>query len=340
MAEIRNYPIVRHIRTEPTCHVLRYRNGKLVANGRGKAFWFMPMGAAIAEIPVDDRELQIFFRGKAKDFQQVAVQGGITFRVADPEVLAQRIDFTLDLRHGTYVKEPLDQLAGVLTGRAQQLTVQYLAEGTVKQLLEAGLEPIQERLQAGLLGDEKLRAMGIEVVAARVLDMAPTAELEKALQTPTLEALQQQADEAIFERRAMAVEKERAIAENELKNQIELAKREENLIDQRGQNQKRVVTEEAEANRITADATAKRDLVTAEAKAKRIALIEGAKTAAEKDRMAIYRDLPVQVMMGLAAQELAAKLQTIEHLNITPDMLGPLFTNLVEVGTKRLGQEA
>ncbi len=55
MAEIRNYPLVRHFRTEPTCHVLRYRNGKLVGKGRGLAFWFLPMGAAIAEVPVDDR---------------------------------------------------------------------------------------------------------------------------------------------------------------------------------------------------------------------------------------------------------------------------------------------
>ena len=40
------------------------------------------------------------------------------------------------------------------------------------------------------------------------------------------------ADEAAFARRAMAVEKERAIQENELQNRIELAKKEEGLIEQ------------------------------------------------------------------------------------------------------------
>ena len=55
--------------------------------------------------------------------------------------------------------------------------------------------------------------MGLEVVTVRVADVSPSAELKRALQTPTFERLQQQADEATFERRALAVEKERAIAE-------------------------------------------------------------------------------------------------------------------------------
>jgi hypothetical protein len=52
--------------------------------------------------------------------------------------------------------------------------------------------------------------------------------------------------------------------------------------------------------------------------------------------MAIYRDLPQSVLIGLAAQEFAGKLQRIEHLNITPEHLGPLFTELMQAGAERL----
>ncbi|MCL2778241.1 MAG: hypothetical protein FWD73_09570 [Polyangiaceae bacterium] len=55
----------------------------------------------------------------------------------------------------------------------------------------------------------------------------PKSEMEKAMEAPIRECIQQEADEAAFARRALAVEKERAIKENELKNQIELAKRDE-----------------------------------------------------------------------------------------------------------------
>ena len=56
MADIRTYPIFRHFRAEPTAYVLRYRRGALVDEGTGRAFWFRRLHAAIAELPVDDRE--------------------------------------------------------------------------------------------------------------------------------------------------------------------------------------------------------------------------------------------------------------------------------------------
>lgn len=72
--------------------------------------------------------------------------------------------------------------------------------------------------------------MGLDIVAVRVGAVKPIADVEKALQIPVREAIQQEADVATFRRRAEAVEKERAIQENELQNQIELARREANLI--------------------------------------------------------------------------------------------------------------
>jgi hypothetical protein len=45
--------------------------------------------------------------------------------------------------------------------------------------------------------------------------------------------------------------------------------------------------------------------------------------------------MPAGVVAALAAQELAGKLQKIEHLNITPDLLAPLLANLLDGGSKR-----
>ena len=67
--------------------------------------------------------------------------------------------------------------------------------------------------------------------------------------TPTREQVQQEADRATFERRAVAVERERAIGENELQTQIELARREEQLVAQRGANARREAEENAAGRR-------------------------------------------------------------------------------------------
>lgn len=74
----------------------------------------------------------------------------------------------------------------------------------------------------------------------------------------------------------------------------------------------------------------------AEAKAEGIRLVEAATNEAEAVRIEIYEDLAPAVMLGLAAQELAGKLERIDHLNVSPDGFGALLQSLVAAGTKRL----
>lgn len=336
MSDINRYPFFSHLRAEPTSRVLRYRKGKLVGSTQGGAFWFRPLNGAIAEIPADDREQSFLFSGRTADFQDVAVQGTITFRVDDPELAARRIDFGIDLRTGVYLEEPLERLAQMVTQTAQQLALDWIAHRSLDDALREAVQDLRRLMASGMSGDPTLADVGLEVASVRVTRVAPTPELEKALQAPTRERLQQAADEATFQRRALAVEKERAIAENELANQVELARREEELIGRQGANERRRAEEEAVAKRIEANSQAERAKLGAAAKAEGISLVEGAQTQAERARIDIYRDMPTQVLIGLAARELAGKLERIDHLNLSPDGFGALLQNLVSAGTNKL----
>jgi hypothetical protein len=135
---------------------------------------------------------------------------------------------------------------------------------------------------------------------------------------PTRELIQQQADEATFRRRAEAVENERAIQENELKNRIELARREQQLVEQESANLRREAEEEAERTRIAA-----------RAEADRIELVESASTAAERQRSELYAELSPVATLALVARETADQLPDIGQLVITPDLLTTLAGRLV-----------
>ena len=336
MAEIRRFPVWRHLRGDPSYHIAQYRRGKLVRSGRGLSFWFHPMSTSVVQIPMDDRELAFLYHARSRDFQDVTVQGVINFRVTDPERLASRVDFSLDLRTGALVEQPMERLAGLVTELARQYTWSYLAHATLTEILEQGFEEIHARIAEGFAAEQSLVAMGLEVVAVRVGAVRPEAEVEKALQTPAREKIQQRADEATFERRALAVEKERAIQENELENQIELARREAALIEKRGENERSRAREQAQAERIAAEGEAERKTLEAESRAGAIRVVEAASVEAESERMSIYRDFPPQMLLGLAAQKLAGKLERIEHLSLSPDLLGGLLNRLVQAGTARL----
>ena len=177
----------------------------------------------------------------------------------------------------------------------------------------------------GLAAEPALEQIGIEVAAVRVAAVAPTSDMEKALQQPTREAIQQDADEATFRRRALAVEKERAIAENELQNRIELARREEDLVAREGANARKRAEEDAAAALVAAEAADERNALAATRQAATIDEVEGAQLRIAAERARIDAATGADVLLALAARELAGQL---EHLTITPDMLTPLLARL------------
>lgn len=333
MADIARYPLVRHLRGSGTTHVEQIRNGKTIRAGVGASFWFRPLSAVLNEVPVDDRELPLMFHARTSDFQDVTVQATITYRVTNPVTAAGRIDFSIDPDSGLWRSTPLDQVAGLLTESAQQYAIDLLASANLTSAMAGGVGPIRSVIADGLANDERLSETGIAVVGVRVVAVRPEPEVEKALRTPTREQVQQDADKATFERRAVAVERERAIGENELQTQIELARREEQLVAQRGANARREAEENAAAGAVATEAEARRTVTLAEARAEGTRLAGAAQGDAEAARVGAYRDVAESVLLALAVKELAANLPKIDTLVLSPDLISKA---LAQFGTGKV----
>jgi len=317
MADIQAYPFVRHLRGTPTTYIRHARGSRLVREGVAQSFWFRPLSAVLSEAPVDDRELPLTFHARTRDFQDVVVQATVTYRIADPARAVERIDFGIDPRSGGWRSAPLEQLGSLIIELAQQYALELVASIDLATALVDAPARLRERVETGLAADERLAEIGIAVVSVRVGPMRPEPDIEKALGMPARELVQQEADRATFERRALAVESERAIAENELHNQIQLAKREEQLIAQRGQNEQRRVEDAAAASRV--DAAARADSVR---------VVGAADADAERARLAAYRDLQPPILLGLALKELAANMPQIERLTLAPDVLADALAHV------------
>ncbi|MEI5521260.1 SPFH domain-containing protein [Streptomyces brasiliscabiei] len=279
MADITRRLGWRHLRGAPTAHIRHHRSGRLAHDGPGLSFWYRSLSAALSEVPVDDRELAMTFHARTSDFQDVAVQATVTYRVSDPAIAAARLDFSIDPDTGVWRGAPLEQLSTLLTETAQQHALDVLARTTLASALVDGVAAVRERVASGLAAEPRLPATGIEIVAVRVVALRPEPEVERALRTPAREQIQQEADRATYERRAVAVERERAIAENELASQIELARREEQLVEQRGTNARREAEERAAADAVKAGAEAARTVRLTEAEAERTVKLAEAEAA-------------------------------------------------------------
>lgn len=328
MAQLRKLPFVWHVRSGTTDHLVHVRRGRTVHSGTGQAFWFRPLSAALSEVPIDDRELSLLFHARTRDFQDVTVQSTVAYRIAEPDVAARRLDFGLEPDTGRWRARPLDQVAQMLTELAQQYALDLLAGLALAEALATGMTAVRERVSRGLADDERLRQTGIEVVDVRVVALRPESEVERALQTPARELVQQEADRATYERRAIAVERERAISENELQSQIELAVREEQLVSQRGANERRAATEAAVVRRIETEAKAEQTRTMAQARADSTRLVGTAEAEIEASRMAVYAELDRGVLLAVAAREAATHLPDVGTLMLSPDVVSAALSAL------------
>ncbi|NUR39843.1 MAG: SPFH domain-containing protein, partial [Streptomyces sp.] len=284
-------------------------------------------------------ELAMTFHARTSDFQDVTVQATVTYRISDPALAAGRLDFSVDPDTGAWRGTPLEQLGTLLTETAQQHALDVLARTSLSAALVDGVTAVRERVAAGLAAEPRLPATGIEVVAVRVVALRPEPEVERALRTPAREQIQQEADRATYERRAVAVERERTIAENELASQIELARREEQLVEQRGTNARREAEEHAAADAVRAGAEAARSVKLAEAEAARSVKLahaeaEGARAVGEAKAQAqaawlqVHTDVDVAVLHALTGTRLAENLPRIDSVTLSPDVLTGLLAKL------------
>jgi len=282
--------LIKFFKGEPNLYAMRNRNGKVKQAGQGINFWYLPFNTNIAAVPTGNQDANFIFTEATANFQEVAIQGTLTFRFTNPQAVARRLDYTIEERNGEYVftTEDPEKLVQRVVNSVQTHTRAAINELTLEQALTAARQLEQTVLQA-VAQEEELLDLGVTVINQHITAIKPTPEMQKALATNYREGLQKRADQAIYDRRAAAVEEERNIQEREIKTEIEIENRRKELVDTQARN----------------------NLTLAEADAK----------AAEM-KLNPYAEMPAQALVGLALKEWAENAGQIGNLNITPDLLG------------------
>ena len=311
---------VRYLKAAPTTYVLHYQGGRLVREGAGLAFFYWAPSAVIVTVPLASRDLPFVFNAVTADFQNIAVQGQLTYRVADPARLAALLDFSVGPT-GDFVSDDPDQLGERLL-RAAQVQVQSVTQRL--SLAEALVST--DRLVAETLGTlraaDAVTRLGVEILDLTILSAKPTPEIARALEAESREALQRRSDEAIYARRNAAVEQERRIKESELATEVAVAQKQRDIRET--QMATEIAVEEQRARLI--EHRAENDRKDADARAYALnATLEPLRSADWRTLMAVSAGgTDPKLMIALAFRELAENAQKIGELNMTPDLLKAL----------------
>jgi regulator of protease activity HflC (stomatin/prohibitin superfamily) len=311
-----------YLKAPPTTYVLHYKNGVLKREGPGLSFIYYKPTSTVVQVPAASADVPFVFKDVTRDFQEVTIQGQITYRVVEPKKLAKLLDFSVN-GGGKYKSEDPAQLDSRLVNAAQMLAQGVIGKLNLREALAAS-ETLVREVGQGLSVHEQLTMLGVEPLGVAILSIRPTPEMARALEAEAREQLQREADESIYARRNAAVEQERIIKESELDTQLAVEAKQRDIRERKMAAD--IAIEQQRATLITRKV--ENDKQDADGRAYAIrATLEPVKQVDWKTLVAVSGGAgDPKLMIALAFRELAENASKIGELNMSPDLLKTLLS--------------
>ncbi|MGB2741865.1 MAG: SPFH domain-containing protein [Cognaticolwellia sp.] len=218
---------INFYKADPSTHVMLFKNGKIKLQGRGTSFYYFAPAVSLVAVPLSSKETPFVFRMKTNDFQDVTVQGQITFRIENPELAAQMINFSIDAK-GKYQSEEPEKLEERIM-RSVQVVVRNALDKLNLQSALTSAQLLTQTLQDELPRQSSLQRLGIEITEISLTGITPTPETAKALEAEVRESLLKDADNAIYARRLSSIDQEKQVREEELETEKAIARKQQDL---------------------------------------------------------------------------------------------------------------
>ncbi len=315
---------VRFKKAPPTVYVIHFETGKMKRQGAGLCYWYFAPISTVVDVPLSSKDVPFVFHEVTADFQEITLQGQLTYRVTDPLRLSAILDFSV-LPGGAYAcADDPEELLGERLINSAQVTAKGLVQRLTLPEVLGSVDVIVASMLKTLKSAEPVLMLGLEILGLSILQIKPTPEMSRALEAEAREALQRRADQAIYMRRNAAVEEERRIKESELNTEIAVETKRRQIRET--QMAADIAIEEQRC--VLIDARVQNERKDADSRA--YALETSLKTVQDVDWRTLLalaaKEGDSRLAISLAFQELAENAGKIGQLNVTPDLLNSLLT--------------
>ncbi len=311
---------LRYLKAPSTTYVMHFRGGHVTRQGAGLSFFYFAPTSVIVQVPVSSIDVPFAFTEVSSDFQDVTIQGNLTYRISEPAKLAALLDYSVDGR-GRFLSDDPSKLAERLVHVAQTGARTFVQSHPLRDVL-AGLGALAEAITAALRSSPTVTQLGAEVLEVAVVSLRAEPEMSKALQAEAREQLLKEADEAIYARRNTAVELERTIRENELQTEIAVAQKQREVRET--QMQAEIAVEQQRATLVESKVENERKEAEARGNALR-AVLDPVRDVDWRTLLAMQGRADASTLISAAFDQLAGNAEKIGQLNISPDLLSTLL---------------
>jgi regulator of protease activity HflC (stomatin/prohibitin superfamily) len=331
---------IKYIKAQPNTYLLQFKKGNVAREGAGLSFFYFSPASSIVAVPLGSMDIPFIFNEVTSDFQEITIQGEITYKVSDPKRLSNLLNYTLGPNNDDYSSDDPEKLLKRIINQTQVMVRAELQGLNLKAALQSS-EFLEGEITKGLADCEMINQLGVEILALSILAIKPNPETSRALEAEIREKLLMEADEAIYDRRNAAVEQERTIKENELNTEVavEIKKREiretkleaERVVQEKRRLMKqdemtgKIVLEEKNREYVSISVKSRKE--EADAQAYGINAVMGAFKEIDPRIMQALANINMDPSQLIAAafQNFAENASKIGNLNIAPELLRELL---------------
>lgn len=328
----------RYIKSAPSQYLMQYRNGQVVREGAGLALVYFAPRSTLVSVPTTAVEVPFMFEEITRDFQSVTLQGQISYRVGQPKLLVQQMNYAL-LPNGMYASDDPQKLPLRVLNAVKAQFRGMLQELDLRDLLKA-TEQLAGSAKQRVSRAPGLSELGIQVIDLSILAVKPVPETARALEAPVREIILKEADDATYARRNAAIEQERVVKENELRSEllVEQKKREVRetqveseraILEKRQQVQAQELTGKVQLEQQNAELVqlqAENQKREADTRAYGVKVISDALQGLDARTLQalMLADATPETLMAVGFQNLADNAAKIGEFNFSPDLLRQL----------------
>ena len=293
---------IGYFKAQPTEFVRKVAGGRVKREGQALSFYYLKRRTSIVIVPVSSADAAFVFNEQTGNYQAVAIQGQLTYRIVEPRRTMDMLNYVIDPKRRMHVSQDPERLEQRIVVTVQMETRRQVEDKSLEEVL-GNAASISAEVQEVVRSRALLAPLGVELLSLNFTSVSPNPEVGKALEAEYRETLLRRADEAIYTRRAAAVEEEAKIKSNELEGEISLARERERLIDLEAANDRKVSQAWGERRELEAGFTAR----------------------ASEMELAPYRDLDPRKVLALAMRDIGNNADKVGNLNITSEVLADLL---------------
>lgn len=334
---------IRYKKFEPTEYVIKVKRGEVVQKGLGLSFFYNTLTTSMIVVPATAFDAPFAFDGiMTSDFQDVSVQGDISYTISDYERASRMVDFSYKntkKENQTVLAEAKQKMAKRMINLAKVYATKFMSTRDVRTAMISG-DALAEAMRENLKQDMTMREFGLELISVSILGILAKPDTQKALEAATREEILRQQDDAIYKRRNAAIEQERIVTENELNTEISIADKEKEKKEKEMETKRLVLEKQAEL-----DARKLRDDIRLEEENRKLVELQTENAKKRSDAKAYdsavllktFAGIDTEVVKALAASgmdsksliakafvEIGDKADKIGVLNVSPDLLEAL----------------